>query len=64
MSAEFRYITSEYVLTYEVIFLRCVRWPADGASKKRKTEEKGNNGRCFSKGKRDYFKNLITGHIK
>jgi hypothetical protein len=50
MPAELCYITSEYVLTYEVFFFRCVIWPAGGASKQGKTEEKGKNGRCFSKG--------------
>jgi hypothetical protein len=40
-----------------------VSWPASGALKKRKIEEKGNNGRCFSKEKKEYFKDLITEHI-
>jgi hypothetical protein len=50
MSAELRYIIQEYVFAYEVTFLRCFRWPPDGASKKIKTEVKANNGRCFSRG--------------
>ena len=47
-TVKIRYITSECILTYKVIFLRSVRWPTDGASKKRKAVEKGHNGRCLS----------------